>query len=56
MPVVYGLPDDDLIAAAEAGLVWIGGCVVPTDVEVSTCPRCGELWSAEERASLGGLR
>lgn len=45
VPVIYGRPDDELFAAAEAGLVSIGGCIIPSDVDVATCRRCGELWS-----------
>jgi hypothetical protein len=45
-PIVYGYPDEELIEAAARGEVDIGGCVVPVDVEMFTCPQCRELWGA----------
>ena len=42
--MVYGLPDEVLIEAAERGEVLISGCVIPDGVPIMTCPRCRELW------------
>jgi hypothetical protein len=46
VPVVYGMPDGDLMTLGEMGYVHLGGCVIPEtgmpDRDLGTCPRCGE--------------
>jgi hypothetical protein len=47
VPIVYGYPDDELMAAARAGRVALGGCVIdPLDEHDWAgrwrCHDCGE--------------
>jgi hypothetical protein len=54
MPLIYGMPDGDLMALGELGVVSLGGCVIPDtgvpDPDLGTCPRCGE----QRLLTLGG--
>jgi hypothetical protein len=44
IPIVYGLPDAELLEQAEAGEIWLGGCVVEEDSPVWHCSDCGHEW------------
>jgi hypothetical protein len=44
IPIVYGLPDAELLEQAEAGEVSLGGCVVEEDSPVWHCSDCGHEW------------
>jgi hypothetical protein len=43
VPIVYGFsaPDSESMRAAEAGEVFLGGCVVPDDQPYWRCRNCG---------------
>lgn len=42
VPILYGLPTQWAMAAADRGDVWLGGCVVQK--ENWFCPRCESRW------------
>jgi hypothetical protein len=44
IPIVYGLPTEDIGRDAEAGHVELGGCVVEDDAPVWKCRACGHRW------------
>ena len=48
MPIVYGLPGPELLEQAEAGEVWLGGCVVEEDSPVWHCGDCGHEWGSSD--------
>jgi hypothetical protein len=39
--VVYGIPDENLLEAASAGLVALGGCMIWPDNPTWKCLNCG---------------
>lgn len=39
--IVYGMPDEDLMDAASAGLVALGGCMIWPDNPTWKCLNCG---------------
>ena len=43
IPIVYGYPlaDSDLMRAAEAGEVFLGGCIIHDDQPYWRCGTCG---------------
>jgi hypothetical protein len=40
LPIIYGLPDGGLMAAAEAGTVVLGSCVIGDDDPTHECASC----------------
>lgn len=44
LPIVYGLPGEDLFEAAERKEVFLGGCVISDDDPVWQCGACGAAW------------
>lgn len=51
-PIVYGLPSDAAMAAAQRGEVRLGGCALP---HWPTCRRCGNLVEETGRPRLAGI-
>ena len=49
VPIVWGMPGPDLLAAAERGEVALGGCVIHAGppFEVKACAECGWTLTAE---------
>ena len=43
-PICYGLPDDVTIAAAQSGLVVLGGCCISDNDPHWCCHACGNHW------------
>ena len=41
VPIVYGLPGEELMAAAKRGEVALGGCLVSPDDPRWRCKKCG---------------
>ncbi len=44
VPVAYGLPGDELMRAAQAGRIKLGGCVVWEDAPNWHCRACAHEW------------
>jgi len=44
IPIVYGLPTEELFKAAERGLVELGGCMVMSDQPTRLCLDCDRRW------------
>jgi predicted kinase len=55
IPIVYGLPGPDLVAAAERGEVALGGCMVETDQPDEVCARCNARATRPTLYVLTGL-
>ena len=51
VPIVYGYPYGDMVAASFSGKIVLGGCIVEADSPTYRCPRCGREW-----AEAGGPR
>lgn len=47
LPIVYGLPSDRAMAAAERGELRLGGCALP---HWPTCRRCGNTLAESDAA------
>lgn len=52
LPIVYGLPSDRAMAAAERGEVRLGGCALP---HWKTCRRCGNAVTQSAQRRLPGI-
>jgi len=44
VPISYGLPLGDAIKDAEAGKIWLGGCIVTDEDPEWHCKDCGNEW------------
>ncbi|CAA9560997.1 MAG: hypothetical protein AVDCRST_MAG70-1662 [uncultured Thermomicrobiales bacterium] len=54
VPIAYGMPGPEMVAAAERGEILLGGCVVSPDNPTHRCPRCHRvLWSLAESGDEG---
>jgi ribosomal protein L37E len=51
VPIVYGYPYGDMVAASFSGKIVLGGCIVEADSPTYRCRRCGREW-----ADAGGPR
>ncbi len=45
LPIVYGLPSEEMLRKAERGVVALGGCTIDRDSPFSVCTRCDHHWS-----------
>ena len=48
LPIVYGLPGDELAWAADRGEVVLGGCIIESDAPTRECTVCGHAWRPDE--------
>ena len=46
LPIMYGLPGDEMIKAAELGKVKLGGCCIYANMPTQHCGLCGFEWSS----------
>ena len=53
VPIIYGDPSKESVAAASAGLLVLGGCMVGPGVPNLACPR-GHRWRSGEPNGSGG--
>ena len=44
IPVIYGLPGNELMKEAEEGKVALGGCVINGNESMWHCIECGDEW------------
>jgi hypothetical protein len=51
LPIIYGLPAEELRREAEAGKVALGGCSVTDNDPSRVCDDCGWTWG--KRRGLG---
>lgn len=50
LPILYGLPNDTALRAAEDGIVVLGGCEASEGMATLRCRECGYEWGC----SIGG--
>jgi hypothetical protein len=48
VPIVYGLPGDELLKEAEQGEVELGGCCMRGNDPNWVCRECGHRWLDED--------
>jgi len=48
LAIVYGMPDGELMEAAENGQVALGGCVIFADQPDYRCSACGHALCVDE--------
>lgn len=51
IPIVYGMPDADLVAADAQGSALIGGVAIYPDSPEWHCPQCKHQWRVSPPAS-----
>ncbi|MDP9181637.1 MAG: hypothetical protein M3P04_02520 [Actinomycetota bacterium] len=44
VPILYGMPDGDVMEAVREGQLVLGGCCVSDEDPVLACPACDERW------------
>ena len=44
IPIEYGLPEPEMVKAAENGEIYIGGCLVSDSNPEWHCKNCGYEW------------
>ena len=48
VPIVYGMPDPELVEESRAGRVALGGCVLFPEAPEWRCVVCGYEWGEAE--------
>ena len=48
LPVVYGLPGQELLKASARREVLLGGCIIDRDSPEWQCTECGYAWGARD--------
>ena len=49
VPIVYGLPGEELLKASARREVLLGGCIIDRDSPQWQCTECGYAWGARDR-------
>ena len=45
VPIVWGMPDEELFESADRGEVALGGCIVTGEDPHYECRRCSSRWA-----------
>ncbi|MDQ3315997.1 MAG: hypothetical protein M3522_01540 [Actinomycetota bacterium] len=48
LPIIYGMPSEEMVEESIAGLVALGGCAFWPGSPNRTCSNCGHDWRADE--------
>ena len=48
LPILYGLPSDEMVEASVRGKIALGGCAVFPGNPDYTCNNCGHEWREDD--------